>query len=173
MRYGFKRTTMGDIAQAAGLSRPGLYLVFSSKEDIFAGVIERFSTSAIDDIKQHLPQLTTLKDKLNYVFEVAFARPFETALQSPHAEELFESGQSIACSAIDDSYTNLRALVTSILKSEPVELKPLKLTPAKLAHILTTAARGLKHQSRDAKDLRHSLSGLVQLTVAATQPAVE
>lgn len=31
---------MNDIAAAAGMSRPALYLVFSKKEDVFGGVLE-------------------------------------------------------------------------------------------------------------------------------------
>jgi len=38
---GFKKTTMGDIAQAAGASRPLLYRYFSDKEKIFEIVVDR------------------------------------------------------------------------------------------------------------------------------------
>jgi AcrR family transcriptional regulator len=34
-RYGFKKTSMDDLARAAGLSRQGLYLHFSTKEALF------------------------------------------------------------------------------------------------------------------------------------------
>ena len=45
-RYGYARTTMGDLARSAGLSRPALYLLFPDKEAVFAGVI-----GAMDDRK--------------------------------------------------------------------------------------------------------------------------
>jgi len=35
LRYGFKKTSMDDLARAAGLSRQGLYLHFPTKEDLF------------------------------------------------------------------------------------------------------------------------------------------
>ena len=41
-RYGYARTTMSDIAQASGLTRPTLYLSFPDKEQIFAAVAKRF-----------------------------------------------------------------------------------------------------------------------------------
>src|SRR5436190_11360203 len=34
-RYGFKKTSMDDVARAAGLSRQGLYLHFANKEELF------------------------------------------------------------------------------------------------------------------------------------------
>src|ERR1700739_1109236 len=35
LRYGFKKTSMDDLARAAGLSRQGLYLHFPTKEALF------------------------------------------------------------------------------------------------------------------------------------------
>ena len=34
-RYGYRKTSMLDIAQAAGMSRAALYLHFKNKEDVF------------------------------------------------------------------------------------------------------------------------------------------
>src|SRR5262245_29785734 len=35
LRFGFKKTSMDDLARAAGLSRQGLYLHFASKDALF------------------------------------------------------------------------------------------------------------------------------------------
>ena len=43
MRYGYRRVTMGDIADAAKMSRPALYLVIPSKEEIFTAVVSQRS----------------------------------------------------------------------------------------------------------------------------------
>ena len=44
-RYGFQKTSMEDVAKAAGISRPGLYLLFPNKEQLYRatmqGVLER------------------------------------------------------------------------------------------------------------------------------------
>ena len=37
IRYGVKRTTMGDVAQAAGVSRPTLYASYPNKEELLGG----------------------------------------------------------------------------------------------------------------------------------------
>src|ERR1700759_4713665 len=39
MRYGFKKTSMDDLARAAGISRQGLYLHFPTKEALFREVV--------------------------------------------------------------------------------------------------------------------------------------
>ncbi len=38
-RYGFRRTTMNDLAEAAGISRPALYLMFENKEHLFIELV--------------------------------------------------------------------------------------------------------------------------------------
>jgi AcrR family transcriptional regulator len=40
-RYGFARTTMGDVAERCKISRPALYLLFPDKEAIFTAVVEQ------------------------------------------------------------------------------------------------------------------------------------
>jgi len=57
LRYGFSRTTMGDIAGAAGISRPALYLVFPSKDDVFAAVVRHI------DAKWHAELTLGLDDQ--------------------------------------------------------------------------------------------------------------
>ena len=39
--YGFARTSMGDIAESAGMSRPALYQYFANKEEILTAVLGR------------------------------------------------------------------------------------------------------------------------------------
>ena len=51
LRYGFKRVTMNDIAEAASISRPALYLVFESKEEIFKSVYEHFVKETLIEIE--------------------------------------------------------------------------------------------------------------------------
>src|SRR5258708_35954114 len=46
LRYGFKKTSMDDLARAAGLSRQGLYLHFATKEALFKdAVLQLIATS--------------------------------------------------------------------------------------------------------------------------------
>src|SRR5262249_39553700 len=39
LRYGFKKTSMDDVARAAGISRQGLYLHFQTKEALFRAMV--------------------------------------------------------------------------------------------------------------------------------------
>ena len=47
LRYGFQRTSMDDIAKAAGMSRPALYLIYKNKEDIYCDILQALAAEGI------------------------------------------------------------------------------------------------------------------------------
>src|SRR5664279_833000 len=40
-RFGYRKTSMDEVARAARISRPGLYFLFESKEDLFRSAVAR------------------------------------------------------------------------------------------------------------------------------------
>ena len=58
--YGYRRTSMDDIARGAGLSRTALYLHYRNKEDIFRSLAARYFDEALRDMTAalHLPGQT-------------------------------------------------------------------------------------------------------------------
>ena len=56
-RYGFKKTTMEDVARASGKGKSSIYYYFKSKEDIFKNVLEINS----DISYKHNHELNTCK----------------------------------------------------------------------------------------------------------------
>src|SRR4030095_4606779 len=77
-RYGYDRTTMGDLAEAAGLSRPALYPVFSRKAEVFGAVVEWLTEGLLNSIRKSLKQEWSLERKLMHTFDLAVAQPYET-----------------------------------------------------------------------------------------------
>src|SRR3979411_538646 len=86
--YGYKRVSMNEIAEAAGISRPGLYLHFSSKEEVFRAAILQFADSLIQEIPKGLRSRKTIEEKVLYAFEVWTVRRFDLTLKSPEAKEI-------------------------------------------------------------------------------------
>src|SRR3984957_4136623 len=46
-RYGFRKTSMEEVARAAGVSRQGLYLQFANKEELFRKALEHSLNSQL------------------------------------------------------------------------------------------------------------------------------
>src|SRR5450830_276520 len=62
LRYGYARTTMGDVARAANMSRPTLYAAFPDKEQVFDAVIRGLVEAKIAQIRQQLASLPSIAE---------------------------------------------------------------------------------------------------------------
>src|SRR6187549_78120 len=49
MRFGFRKTSMDEVARAANVSRQGLYLHFATKEELFRASVEYLLDTALAD----------------------------------------------------------------------------------------------------------------------------
>ena len=157
LRYGFRRTTMADLAKAAQMSRPAFYLIFPSKEEAFLAVVKRFIAEMLDEIRRGIPRFKTAEQKLAFAFDVWFARPFEMIQASPDASDILETGSEIACGEMTQAKTDFETIVAGILKPLVREQSKVKLSAAKIAEILCRAAHGFKGTARDVGELRQML----------------
>ena len=51
LRYGFKKTSMDDVARAAGVSRQGLYLYFDTKDLLFRESLQHLMSRLISNAR--------------------------------------------------------------------------------------------------------------------------
>ncbi|CUS81006.1 transcriptional regulator, TetR family [Candidatus Kryptonium thompsonii] len=63
-RFGFKKTTVEEIAKAARKTKSSLYYYFKNKEEIFQAVIEQEAEVLRERIKKAISQENTPQDKL-------------------------------------------------------------------------------------------------------------
>ncbi len=164
LRYGFRRVTMGDLATAAGVSRPALYLLFCNKEEVFEGVLRSFTGRVLDEVRAGVATRTTPEEKLRFAFDVWAVRPFDLLMASPDAKELIDCGFAFAKDAIDQSYAAFEAEVAAILRPLAGDRAP---APEDTARILTRAVHGFKESAAGLEDLRRMIDGLLTLTLAA------
>ena len=94
LRYGFKKTSMDDVAQAAGVSRQGLYLYFDTKDLLFREALQYLVSDYVTTARSLAEDGNlSLRDRLLGVFEAVHSTAFQSA--SPeHAMELLQSAQS-------------------------------------------------------------------------------
>lgn len=167
LRYGFRRTTMADLAKAAQMSRPAFYLIFPSKEEVFLAVVKRFIVEMLDEIRRGIPGFKTPEAKLAFAFDVWFVRPFEMIQASPDASDILESGSEIACHELTRAKADFEAIVTDVLKPLVREQSKVKLPAAKIAEILCRASHGFKGTTKDAAELRQILHDHLTLVLAS------
>lgn len=67
---GFLKVTMKDIVEACGISRGGLYLFFSSVEELFQAVITNRNISRFEIVRNQLDSNATFEDVLDMYFNM-------------------------------------------------------------------------------------------------------
>lgn len=161
-RYGYARATMGDIAKAAGMSRPALYLVFPNKDDIFAAVVGRYSAGALETIRKGVSTRATLREQLLYAFTVWVIESYRLVTASPDAQDLVEGKHK----AVDAATEQFERFLTELLEPTVSDAIP-PTTSESVARLLVASSRGLKQAATDIEDLETMIDQLVALTVAA------
>lgn len=96
LSYGFKKTSMDDIAREAKISRPALYQIFKNKSDIFRAIslqlLENSALSAKDAFNTH----DTLRDQLFACIDNAILKMHRYVDETPHGVELTGINQELA-----------------------------------------------------------------------------
>ena len=169
LRHGYRRTTMGDLAEAAGMSRPALYLVFCRKEEVFEAVLRSFTARTLEEVRQGLGARTTPLEKLRFAFELWAVRPFGLFAASPEFREPAHTGLAFAKPAIDQAIAAFEVELAAIL----APLGAGTLPPEQIARVLTRAVHGFKETAKDAEELRAMIDGLLEMVLASLRPAPE
>lgn len=97
IRYGFKKTSMDDLARAANISRQGLYLHFKTKEELFVAAVERM-VSAVCTATRAAFDRTDLdvRQRILGAFEACQAPGVGAAVHG-NFEELLSAAATLNC----------------------------------------------------------------------------
>ncbi len=164
-RYGFRRTAMNDIAQAAGISRPALYLMVENKEDLFSEVVTFRFNKGIDKAISTLSESGSIAERITasiLAFEKIF---YEPVAEAPHGAELMDMSSSIAADLMKKGQNRLEGVFSQALEEAistgEVGFSGMPMKPLAFIHLLISAIGGLKKQATSMEGLRCQISELV------------
>src|ERR1700726_1377032 len=115
LRYGFKKTSMDDVARAAGVSRQGLYLYFDTKDLLFREALQHLMSRLISNARAAAEDGNlSLRDRLLGAFEAVHCSAFHNASRED-ALELLQSAQSAAGALLVQLERDLMGIVAALL----------------------------------------------------------
>lgn len=139
-RFGYRKTSMEEVARAAHISRPGLYFLFESKEVLFRAAV----TQALErDIAAVERALTDADRPLQQRLVVAFdhwAGRYVGPL-SRDVAEVIEGNPDLLGPIVESTPERFEELITDAIA---VELGPE--TATRVAQTMISTSIGLKHQ---------------------------
>jgi AcrR family transcriptional regulator len=168
-RYGFKRTSMEDIAAEAGLSRAALYLQFRNKEDIFCDLASELNARSMANAEMALNEKQPLAECLRTAIEARMLRMIEIAFDSPHGNELIDEKNRLCGDLWADSERTFHEMIVRVFKrasyAHEIDLAGAGLSAAEAADLFLRAVSGLKGPGVTIEIYRSRLAALVKVFV--------
>jgi AcrR family transcriptional regulator len=176
LRHGVRKTTMEDIASAAGMSRPAVYQYVRSKEDAHRRLVGRLYGDALAQARSAAAAPGTLAQRLDRVLAVKLALTQRLSDDSHHVAELLGPATRIGADLDRDFLTDLIGVLTTVITDAAAEAD-LGLTAEnarEIAELALALARGLEiapgAPERRRDRLRDGVALLVAGVATATTP---
>jgi len=135
-RFGFKKTSIDDLAEAAGLSKQGLYLHFSSKEALFLAAMQKYLDDGLELVQQALSRPdTSLFNRLLSAMDAWFGRHLATF--TPQSFDVIETGDRLSGSRIEKYKSAFQSRLARAM-ADSTEFNQVKnvCTPREIAQVL-------------------------------------
>jgi AcrR family transcriptional regulator len=152
-RYGFRKTSMDEVARAAGVSRQGLYLQFADKEELFRKAVEfRLNHQLSAAIIALSNQRADLEGRLIAACD-EWAGRF-VGMLGADAADLMCASTTLAGATLSHYEAQFEKALAHAFSVSPLAsfCAGAGFSPADVAKALHATARGLKHSSRSRQE---------------------
>lgn len=162
MRYGFRKTSMDDVAAAAGLSRQALYLRFASKDELFGAALEHVLATSLTNARAVLrDDSLELPERIVAAFASLHGLHLGDAVAAQHMAELTEAAAKImgpqALHTLDAFVDDVARTLASVAATRS--------SASDLAVTIDAASRGIKHSARDRADYEKQMARVVRVVL--------
>ena len=174
LAYGIQRTTMDDIAKAAEMSRPALYLLFRNKIDIYQAIALSYFDASVAGARQVLAGDGPIDERLNLLLERSIFAMMEEFMRSPHGPEILDMKNQLAAEVLAGWKRAMASLVAEALdraaRDSGVDLAARGYSAETLASLFWDAIEGMKARLQNLDELREAARSLVSMTARAVTP---
>lgn len=166
-RFGYRKTSMDEVARAAHVSRQGLYLHFANKEDLFRATLRHALQSSLAAAQSALTvEGAPLDERLRGAFDASMGR--YVGRFSANAADLKEAADGLVSTEVADYEKHFVEAVAAELREGGLAAayKPTGVNARQLAETLCATARGLKHSCETPEEFRNAFAIAVRILCA-------
>jgi AcrR family transcriptional regulator len=165
-RFGYRRAAMADIAAAAEMSRPALYLVFPNKVAVFRALAEMLFADAMTGAEAAWSETMAPAEGLAAAILAKDLPIHQLLAATPHADEILAEAKTLADDLLRVTAARFADLVTTRLTAAGHP------EAALVARLVANAADGLRHAGLDQATYVEDVTRLAALvTVVPTPPS--
>ena len=118
-RYGYRRTSMEDIAKETGMSRPSVYSHFKNKDEVFRSLSEKIHEKALHETSRSLnadPKKTSLEERLEGALAARLGGVHTFGDESPHGNEICDEANRLCGDIVSDASSRFQVMLTNALR---------------------------------------------------------
>lgn len=161
---GYRRTSMANIADAAGFSRPALYQYFSDRADLFAAAFRLLLEESTDAALDALTAPAPLADQLDGYLQRLSGDAYTSLAATEFGDELMEARHQFAADAAANALKRAHDGLRAHLRVNTAADRP---TRTRTFELLTLSLAGLKQDHPTPATYRRRLTFLAQTAARA------
>ncbi len=167
--YGFRKTSMDDIAKGAGMSRPAVYLHYKNKEAIVRSLTRAHYAEKTANVSQALSGSGSVSQRLARAIDGQI-KGLAEILTSPHGREMLDTSKSTASDILAEGEEEMTALYADWLRQEDSAGRVrLPNGPEETAKTITATLMGVKMTATNAAEFEQRISQLAELLGAGLE----
>ena len=167
-RYGFRKTSMDEVARSADISRQGLYLYFASKEALFRAAVRQELDTALTEAFRCLDEENVaLEDRVVGALDAWMGRFVGSMLASDIGNMLENSAMQLGGMATEFSAA-FEARLSSAIGTATTETdrRQLGVTPEEITGMLHAVGKGWRFQVDSRSEFVAKVTVAVRLVFA-------
>jgi AcrR family transcriptional regulator len=165
-RYGYTKTTMGDIASEAGVARQTLYNAYPGKEEILRAVVRQAGDQTYVTVMAVWADADTVAEKLGAFQELGPLKWFEAIRAAPDWAELMDGLHKAASEEMSALDLKWRAAIAEMLQAEMSHGSARSSDQNDIVDFFYSASLNAKYGVSDTAQLRARLSTIKAATLA-------
>lgn len=161
---GYRRTSMANIAAAAGVSRPALYQYFTDRADLFAAAFRLLLDEATDAALDALTEPAPLPDQLDGYLQRLSGDAYASLAATEFGAELMDARHQFAADAAANATKRAHDGLRTHLKTQTAADQT---TRTRTFELLTLSLAGLKQDHPTPPAYRRRLNFLAHAAATA------
>lgn len=165
-RYGYSKTTMGDIAAEAGVARQTVYNAFQGKEDILRAVVRQAGEDTFVAVIDAWSKARSIEEKLTAFHELCPIKWYEAIRAAPDWAELIDGLHKAASEEMAAQDRQWRTVLAEVLEAGASSGKTHAPRVDDIVDFFYATSMNAKYGAADIAQLRSRLATIKAATLA-------
>ena len=144
-KFGYRRTSINDVADEAGLARATVYLYWRKKEDLFVAGLERFNSHSRDLAETAAAKKGSAAERICAAVVAQYGATSDIVHGTASGHELFQANLDLGAAVVEECLQHGERLIARLLqqgiRDGEFDLHRSSARPADVARIIVSFAQ--------------------------------